>query len=140
MADLPSKLDKMLRILEIIAEEEDISIARLAKRLHTKIASIKLYLDYLEELGLIYRYDDGKAQHARITADMVAKIGDTMLAVVNGKAMVWRCPLADVCPYYDKGCTTVDKCLFLSAMLPAIDEAVKQYGHESQTSDTDQQG
>ena len=140
MADLPTKLDRLLEILEIIAKEEQISVARLAKRLNTKISSIKLYLEYLEELGLIYRYHNGKANMVQITADVVAKVGDTMMAVVDGKAVVWRCPFRDICPYYDEGCTTADKCMFLSAFVPAIQDAITQQSeHEAHTSDTAQQ-
>lgn len=135
MADLPSKLDRLLEVLEIIAQEQEITINALAKRLHTKIGSIKIYLDYLEELGLIYRWKDGRSTHIKITADMVAKIGDTMVAAVNGRAIVWRCPFTEICEYYEEGCTTADKCLYLSAVLPAIEEFIsKQTSQGSRTS------
>jgi len=116
MADLPSKLDKLLEILEIIAEEEQMTTNQLAKRLNTKIGSIKLYLEYLEEMGLIYRWKEGRRTWIKITAEVVAKIGDTMIAVVNGNTIVWRCPLRGMCPYFESGCTTVDNCPFLRAI------------------------
>lgn len=125
MADLPSKMDKLLEILETVAEKERISVNALARKLHTKIASIRLYLDYLEELGLIYTEKDGRTTYVNIAADMVAKVGDTMIAVVNGKTLIWRCPFKEICPYYEKGCTTVDKCPFLQAM-SEVDDTVKE--------------
>jgi len=125
VADLPSKLDRLLEILEIIAVSEQISISKLAKMLKTKVGSIKLYLDYLEELGLIYRWKEGRRTLIKITAEVVAKVGDTMIAVVNGNTIIWRCPLKTACPYFQKGCTTVDKCPFLRAMAEIDDNAKK---------------
>ena len=134
MADLPTKLDRLLEILETIAKEGQISVARLAKRMNTKISSIKLYLEYLEELGLIYRYHNGKANMVQITADAVAKVGDTMIAVVNGNTIVWRCPLRDICPYFESGCTTVDNCPFLQAISEMDADAKKLVDFAKQSS------
>lgn len=134
MADLPSKIDKLLELLEIVATHERISVNALARKLHKKIASIRLYLEYLEELGLIYTEKVDRTTYVNIAADMVAKVGDSMIAVVNGNAIVWRCPFTSICPYYEKGCTTADKCMFLSTFIPAVEEAMSKY---SQTEDQD---
>jgi len=126
MGDLPSKLDKLLRILEIIAKHGELSANQLAKELGVKIGSIKIYIEYLEELGLIYTKKDVRTTRIKLLAQTVAKIGDTMLAAVDGKVVVWRCPFTEICPYFESGCTTADKCLFLSAFLPAINEALSK--------------
>ena len=126
MGDLPSKVDKMLDILEIIAQKGDISLTELAKRLNTKIANITIYLDYLEELGLIYKYKKNRATRVKILADMVARIGDTMVAITENGAFVWRCPFKDICPYYKTGCTTVDNCPFLQAFNIAVSNVLEE--------------
>ena len=132
MADLPSKLDKLLEILETIAREEEISLNSLARKLNTKIANIKIYLDYLEELGLIYRWKDGRGTRIRIVADVVAKVGETMVAITNGKAFVWRCPFTEICDYYEHGCTTVNNCIFMQAFAIAIDNAIEEFHKRKQ--------
>jgi DNA-binding transcriptional ArsR family regulator len=139
VTDLPTKMDKMLKVLEIVAESGEIPVAQIAKKLHKKIASIKIYLSYLEELGLIYVFQKDNKQIARVIPDYIARSGDIMIAVIDHNVIVWRCPFTDVCEYYNKGCPTIDKCMYLTTFLPALRDALTQQQNGTQTDEHDQQ-
>ena len=126
MGDLPAKMDRLLDILEIISLHGEISLSKLSKMMKTKISGIKIYIDYLEELGLVYREKKGKATTVKPIRNVVTRVGDTMVTVMDKYVHVWRCPFKDHCPYYSQGCTTADKCYFAQTFLKPMIEALNE--------------
>lgn len=131
MGDLPTKMDKLLDILEMIAKEGEVSLTSIGRKMKTRISGIKIYVEYLEELGLIYRVRKGNTTYVRPIRDVVTRVGDTMVAITGDTVFVWRCPFKDICPYYKTGCTTTDKCFFTKTVIPAIEEALEEYDSDN---------
>ena len=132
MGDLPSKFDRLMQILEVVAKKKTVTLNEIAKSINSRISSIGIYIDYLEELGLIYTEHDGKRTVVHILDNVVTRIGTTMIAVYKGQVVAFRCPFREICDYYRKGCPSVEDCLFLQSFLPAIEEALANHEQKTQ--------
>lgn len=120
MGSLPSRIDKLLDIIEVLAQERRISLFELARRLNTHVGSIRIYIEYLEQMGVV-DVIDGRPKIIELTADGVIRVGQTMILIYPDGALIFKCPFRNECPYYKEGCAVdIDKCRFMQQFLPAL--------------------
>jgi len=117
---LPSRIDKLLDIIEILAQERRITMFELARRLNTHVGSIRIYIEYLQQMGVVDVLD-GRPKVVELTAEGVIRVGQTMILIYPDGAIIFKCPFRNECPYYKEGCAVdIDKCKFMQQFLPAL--------------------
>lgn len=117
---MPSRIDKLLDIIEILAQERRITMFELARRLNTHVGSIRIYIEYLQQMGVVDVLD-GRPKVVELTAEGVIRVGQTMILIYPDGAIIFKCPFRNECPYYKEGCAVdIDKCKFMQQFLPAL--------------------